>query len=86
MFGCGKKVGVAEAPEDMKVTIIGATAIEEGVGNDVVRGRARSSVKQVGGSDEAFCPILRRHAGMDEKCANDVVEHADDMLSLAILL
>jgi hypothetical protein len=59
--------------------------MEEMIGNTVVDGRRRPPVDEKHGGGQGLNPIGRRHGGMNQERANNIVECAKHPLSFAVL-
>jgi hypothetical protein len=83
--GSGCLVGIAEATEHPKVTVVRRSAEKTLIGCRGATPLTVLAIQEVGGRVQRLDPVLAGHAGLEKKTANAVSQSADDALSFAVL-
>jgi hypothetical protein len=81
----GTEVWVAQATKDPKGGVIWHLAVKQMIGNTVMYGRGGPPVDQEHNGGKSLNPVGSRHGGMNQKCANSIVQGAKHPFSLAVL-
>jgi hypothetical protein len=81
----GTEVWIAQATKDPKGGVIWHLAVKQMIGNTVMYGRGGPPVDQEHSAGKSLNPVGSRHGGMNQKCANIIVQGAKHPFSLAVL-
>ena len=82
----GGEVGVAGAPENLKVMVGGESAMEGKEGSAHVQGLGWEAIDEESGGGKGISPVSGGHGCLEEQGAGDVVDGAKHALGFAILL
>jgi hypothetical protein len=86
MRSSGGCTGIATTAKDVEIIVGGRCAKEKVVWCILPAGVTRPDVNEESGSGECIRPKAWWHVGMEQECADTIVEGVEDAFSMAILL
>jgi hypothetical protein len=82
----GGEVGVAGAPESLKLTVGGKSAMESEERSAHVQGLGWKMIDEEGGGGKTISLVGGEHGCLEQQCASDIVDGAKHALNFAIFL